>query len=141
MLATTLHQRGYQVIGTSRQPERYAAAVPFTLLPLDLDDAQSVANLPALLFSKVDHLGHNAVAARKNTIHDYDTYRRKADAAFLNDLVAHGPVMDPARAYRVSQYRIADDQDIAALTAQDPLVRNGVGHYVHHAMLHLASRA
>lgn len=81
MLATTLHQRGYQVIGTSRQPERYAAAVPFTLLPLDLDDAQSVANLPALLFSKVDHLGHNAVAARKNTIHDYDTYRRKADAA------------------------------------------------------------
>ncbi|TYQ18627.1 UNVERIFIED_ORG: short-subunit dehydrogenase [Zoogloea ramigera] len=189
MLATTLHQRGYQVIGTSRQPEKYAAAVPFTLLPLDLDDAQSVANLPALLFSKVDHLdvlvnnagymvtglaeetplalgreqfetnfwgtvavtnallphfrarkqgqivtvssivgllgspnlafytaskhavqgyfkalrfeldqfniqvsmvepmwfktqlGHNAVAAKKNTIHDYDTYRRKADAA------------------------------------------------------------
>lgn len=64
-----------------------------------------------------------------------------AHGAFLNDLVAHGPVMDPARAYRVSQYRIADDQDIAALTAQDPLVRNGVGHYVHHAMLHLASRA
>lgn len=189
MLATTLHQRGYQVIGTSRQPEKYATAVPFTLLPLDLDDAQSVANLPTLLFSKVDHLdvlvnnagymvtglaeetplalgreqfetnfwgtvavtnallphfrarkqgqivtvssivgllgspnlafytaskhavqgyfkalrfeldqfniqvsmvepmwfktqlGHNAVAAKKNTIHDYDTYRRKADAA------------------------------------------------------------
>lgn len=67
--------------------------------------------------------------------------------AFLNDLmtqgliVAHGPVLDPAGAYGVSLYRIADDQDVAALTAQDPLVRNGVGRYLHHPMLHLASRA
>ena len=67
--------------------------------------------------------------------------------AFLDDLmtqgliVAHGPVLDPAGAYGVSLYSIADDQDIAVLTAQDPLVRNGVGRYVHHPMLHLASRA
>lgn len=67
--------------------------------------------------------------------------------AFLNDLmqqgliVAHGPVLDPAGAYGVSLYRIANDQDIATLTAQDPLVRNGVGHYVHHPMPHLASRS
>lgn len=64
-------------------------------------------------------------------------------AAFLDDLldqgivVAHGPVMDPAGAYGVSIYRISDDQDIATITAQDPLVVNNAGHYEHHPMLHL----
>ena len=56
-------------------------------------------------------------------------------------LVAHGPVMDPAGGYGVSLFRIADDQDIAALTSADPIIRNGVGHYEHHPMLHLKSRA
>lgn len=70
-----------------------------------------------------------------------------AHGDFLNDLmaqgliVAHGPVLDPAGAYGMSLYRIADDQDIAALTAQDPVVRHGAGHYVHHPMPHLASRS
>lgn len=66
--------------------------------------------------------------------------------AYLNDLlekgqvVAHGPVMDPAGVYGVSLYRIADDVDIEAITSKDPVVFNGVGHYEHHPMLHLATR-
>ena len=66
--------------------------------------------------------------------------------AYLNKLLeqgliaAHGPVMDPAGGYGVSLYQIDDDQDIALLTSQDPIVKNGVGHYEHHPMLHLATR-
>ncbi|MFF0953202.1 YciI family protein [Rhizobium leguminosarum] len=66
--------------------------------------------------------------------------------AFLDNLlekgviVAHGPVMDPAGGYGVSLYRIADDQDIATITARDPIVANGAGHYEHHPMLHLKAR-
>jgi uncharacterized protein YciI len=69
-----------------------------------------------------------------------------AHAAFLDDLlakgiiVAHGPVMDPAGGYGVSLYQINDTQDIAALTAKDPVVANGAGHYEHHPMLHLKAR-
>ena len=55
-------------------------------------------------------------------------------------IVAHGPVMDPAGGYGVSLYRIDDDQDIALLTCADPIVKNGVGHYEHHPMLHLVTR-
>jgi uncharacterized protein YciI len=66
--------------------------------------------------------------------------------AYLDELlakgqiVAHGPVMDPKGGYGVSLYRIADDEDIEALTAQDPIVKNGVGHYEHFSMLHLRAR-
>ena len=66
--------------------------------------------------------------------------------AYLNQLleqgliVAHGPVMDPAGGYGVSLYRIGDGQDIALLTSEDPIVKNGVGHYEHHPMLHLTTR-
>jgi len=66
--------------------------------------------------------------------------------AYLDELlakgqiVAHGPVMDPSGGYGVSLYRIEDDQDIEALTAQDPIVKNGVGHYEHFKMLHLHAR-
>lgn len=69
-----------------------------------------------------------------------------AHGAFLNDLmgkgiiVAHGPVMDPAGSYGVSLFQIEDGQDIDAFTSQDPIVKNGVGHYEHFAMLHLATR-
>lgn len=71
----------------------------------------------------------------------------KQHGDFLNDLlaknviVAHGPVIDETGGYGVSLYQIADDEDIAALTAQDPIVKNGVGHYEHYVMLHLASRS
>lgn len=70
----------------------------------------------------------------------------KQHGAFLDDLlekglvVAHGPVMDPAGGYGVSLFRIPDDLDIAAITSQDPLVKNGAGHYQHHPMLHLKVR-
>ncbi|MEI9402689.1 YciI family protein [Mesorhizobium argentiipisi] len=70
----------------------------------------------------------------------------KQHGVFLDDLlekgliVAHGPVMDPSGGYGVSLYRIADDQDINAVTAEDPIVKNGVGHYEHHPMLHLKAR-
>lgn len=70
----------------------------------------------------------------------------KQHGAYMNALldqgviVAHGPVMDPAGGYGVSLYQIADDQDIAAFTSQDPIVKNGAGHYEHHPMLSLRSR-
>ena len=56
-------------------------------------------------------------------------------------VVAHGPVMDPSGGYGVSLFRIADEQDISALTSEDPIIKNDVGHYEHHPMLHLKSRA
>lgn len=70
----------------------------------------------------------------------------KQHAAFLDDLlakgvvVAHGPVMDPNGGYGVSLYQIADDESIEAITSQDPIVKNGAGHYEHHPMRHLAAR-
>jgi uncharacterized protein YciI len=66
--------------------------------------------------------------------------------AFLDDLlakgqiVAHGPVMDPRGGYGVSLYQIADDLDIEVITSEDPIVKNGAGHYEHHPMLHLKAR-
>ena len=65
---------------------------------------------------------------------------------FLNErldqglIVAHGPVMDPSGGYGVSLYQIPDDQDIAALTAEDPIIKNGLGHYEHYPMLNLKAR-
>ncbi|RFP16068.1 MULTISPECIES: YciI family protein [unclassified Duganella] len=70
----------------------------------------------------------------------------KQHGAYLNQLlaqgiiVAHGPVLDPSGAYGVALYQIADEDDIAALTATDPIVKNGVGHYEHHPMPHLTSK-
>ena len=70
----------------------------------------------------------------------------KQHGAYMDDLlgkgliVAHGPVMDPAGGYGVSLYQIADDEDIAAYTSQDPIVKNGAGHYKHYPMLQLHSR-
>ena len=55
-------------------------------------------------------------------------------------IVAHGPVIDDTGGYGVSLYQIADDEDIAAFTSQDPIVKNGVGRYEHYVMLHLLIR-
>ncbi|MBY4890646.1 YciI family protein [Pantoea sp. DY-15] len=66
--------------------------------------------------------------------------------AFQNDLldegviIAHGPVIDDNGGYGVSIYRIADQEDIADFTSQDPIVKNGVGHYEHFTMLHVTSK-
>jgi len=65
---------------------------------------------------------------------------------FLNErlaqglIVAHGPVIDEKGGYGVSLYQIPDEQEIAAITAEDPIVKNGVGHYEHYSMLHLKAR-
>jgi uncharacterized protein YciI len=70
----------------------------------------------------------------------------KQHGDYLNELleqgvvVAHGPVMDPAGGYGVSLFQIADDREISVLTAEDPIIKNGVGHYEHHPMLQLKSR-
>ena len=70
----------------------------------------------------------------------------KQHGDFLNSLldkgliVAHGPVIDPGDGYGVSLHQIADDQDIATITSEDPIVKNGTGHYEHYPMLHLKSR-
>ena len=70
----------------------------------------------------------------------------KQHGVFLDDLlakgqvVAHGPVTDPSGGYGVSLYQIADDQEIKAITSEDPIVKNGAGYYEHHPMLHLKAR-
>ena len=81
------------------------------------------------------------------TMSDVEKDLMKRHGAYLNQLlaqgviVAHGPVMDPAGGYGVSLFRIADEQAVADLTAEDPIVKNGVGHYEHHVMLSLTTSA
>lgn len=55
-------------------------------------------------------------------------------------LVAHGPVIDPAGGYGVALWQIGDDADIAALTAQDPIIVAGIGRYEHFPMVQLKTR-
>ncbi|WP_230620520.1 hypothetical protein [Xanthomonas arboricola] len=50
------------------------------------------------------------------------------------------PVIDETGGFGLSLYQIADDQDIAAITAQDPIIKHGVGQYAHYPMLHLKTR-
>lgn len=70
----------------------------------------------------------------------------KQHGEYLNGLmaqgliVAHGPVIDETGGYGVSLYTIPDDQDIADLTSQDPIVKNGAGHYEHFHMPQLRAR-
>lgn len=42
LIAGKLHERGYTVIGTSRNPEKYQPTLPFKLLALDISDNNSV---------------------------------------------------------------------------------------------------
>ncbi|WP_324726358.1 YciI family protein [Klebsiella sp. ZJOU C1] len=56
-------------------------------------------------------------------------------------VVAHGPVIDGAGGYGVSLFQIPDEMEIADLTAEDPIMANGVGHYEHFPMLNLSSHA
>lgn len=50
MLANHLHQQGHDVIGTSREPEKYAGKVPFRLLRLDIGDDRSIQAFADALF-------------------------------------------------------------------------------------------
>jgi uncharacterized protein YciI len=78
------------------------------------------------------------------TEHEKDLFRQHGD--WQTDLreqrliVAHGPVVDPAGSYGVALWEIEDDADIAALTAQDPIMKAGVGHYEHFPMMLLRTR-
>lgn len=56
LVASKLHQHGYHVIGTSRNPQKHQSQLPFKLLPLDLDDDQSIASFGKQLFSEVTQL-------------------------------------------------------------------------------------
>jgi short-subunit dehydrogenase len=56
MLATTLHQKGFKVFGTSREPEKYQRKVPFKLLQLNIDDDNSIKAFTTQLFSQTKQL-------------------------------------------------------------------------------------
>ena len=56
LIANKLHQNGYDVIGTSRNPQRYQAKLPFKLLALDIADNDSIESFGKELFSEVKQL-------------------------------------------------------------------------------------
>lgn len=56
LIGEQLHRSGYNVIGTSRNPEKIQAKVPFKMISLDLDSDESISTLPERLFKEVDHL-------------------------------------------------------------------------------------
>lgn len=80
------------------------------------------------------------------TMTDIERALMAQHGAYLNELldkdviVAHGPVMDEQGGYGVSLYQINDDQEIGDFTSEDPVVKQGVGHYEHYPMLHLKAR-
>jgi short-subunit dehydrogenase len=62
-LAQELHQKGYNVIGTSRNPEKIQSSLPFKILALDIIDDNSIKSFGKELFkhiSKIDVLINNA---------------------------------------------------------------------------------
>ncbi len=56
LIANKLHQSGYTVIGTSRDPEKYAAKFPFKMIALDLDSEQSINTFPERIFKEISQL-------------------------------------------------------------------------------------
>ncbi len=63
MLANNLHRQGFNVIGTSREPEKYAGKLAFKLLRLNIDDDNSVKLFTEELFQhtkQLDVLVNNA---------------------------------------------------------------------------------
>lgn len=45
LIANKLHQNGYNVIGTSRNPQKYQDKLPFKLLELDITNDESILSL------------------------------------------------------------------------------------------------
>jgi short-subunit dehydrogenase len=63
MLANNLYKQGFDVIGTSREPEKYTGKVPFKLLRLDIGDDNSIKSFTDELFlytKQLDVLVNNA---------------------------------------------------------------------------------
>lgn len=56
LIANKLHEYGYHVIGTSRNPEKYQANLPFKLLSLDIADDNSIESFSYELFNQVKQL-------------------------------------------------------------------------------------
>jgi short-subunit dehydrogenase len=56
LIGNTLHESGYMVIGTSRDPEKYQSKVPFKLLPLDIADDHSIGSFGQKLFNEIERL-------------------------------------------------------------------------------------
>lgn len=56
LIANELHRNGYNVIGTSRNPEKMQSAVPFKIIALDLDSDQSIKTLPERIFNEIGQL-------------------------------------------------------------------------------------
>jgi NADP-dependent 3-hydroxy acid dehydrogenase YdfG len=56
LIANRLHQSGFNVIGTSRSPEKYQAQLPFKLLKLDIADDESILSFGEVLFKHISQL-------------------------------------------------------------------------------------
>jgi short-subunit dehydrogenase len=56
LIANKLHENGYNVIGTSRNPEKYAAKLPFKMVALDLDSEQSISTFSERVFKEIGQL-------------------------------------------------------------------------------------
>lgn len=74
LLANELHQNGYTVIGTSRNPERHESKVPFKLLRLNIGDNDSISRFTTELFKHINHLdvlvnnaGHMVIGIAEET--------------------------------------------------------------------------
>lgn len=56
LIANKLHQNGYNVIGTSRNPEKYVVKLAFKMIALDLDSEQSINTFSERLFKEITQL-------------------------------------------------------------------------------------
>jgi short-subunit dehydrogenase len=56
LVATKLHESGYKVIGTSRNPEKYATKLPFKMIALDLDSEQPINTFSHRVFKEISQL-------------------------------------------------------------------------------------
>lgn len=56
LIANKLHESGYNVIGTSRNPEKIQPSLPFKILALDITDDNSVKSFVKQLFAEVKQL-------------------------------------------------------------------------------------
>lgn len=56
LIANKLHRSGFNVIGTSRNPEKSQAQVPFKLLKLDIADDDSILSFGEVLFKHINQL-------------------------------------------------------------------------------------
>ena len=55
-LANELYKRGYNLIGTSRNPEKNQSSLPFKLLALDITDDSSIKSFGEKLFNEIKQL-------------------------------------------------------------------------------------